>query len=118
MIRNSILPLNMIHCTGGPKRPFSNVFHDWDRASCLHLAKRSFAALPPGGRIFLHEVLLNDTKDGPLVAVAFSMEMLQLRGKQYSVEELDHLLQEVGFTGTTVTPTYAYYLLVSASKPA
>ena len=60
---------------------FSNVFHDWDRASCLHLAKRSYAALPPGGRIFLHEVVLNDTKDGPLVAAAFSMEMLALRGK-------------------------------------
>jgi cyclopropane fatty-acyl-phospholipid synthase-like methyltransferase len=97
---------------------FSNVFHDWDRASCLNLAKRSFEVLPPGGRIFLHEMLLNDTKDGPLVAVVFSMEMLALRGKQYSVEELDQLLQEVGFTGTTVTPTYAYYSLVSARKPA
>jgi hypothetical protein len=96
---------------------FSNVFHDWDRASCLQLAKRSFEALPPGGRIFLHEVVLNDTKDGPLVAVAFSMEMLALRGKQYSADELDLMLQEAGFTGTTVTPTYAYYALVSATKP-
>jgi hypothetical protein len=96
---------------------FSNVFHDWDRASCLQLAARSFAALPPGGSIFLHEVVLNDTKDGPLVAAAFSMEMLALRGKQYSVDELDQLLQEAGFTGTTITPTYAYYSLVSAIKP-
>jgi len=96
---------------------FSNVFHDWDRASCLHLAKRSFELLPPGGRVFLHEILLNDTKDGPLVAAAHSMNMLQLRGKQYTARELDELLREVGFTDTTVTPTYAYYSLVSASKP-
>jgi O-methyltransferase domain len=86
-------------------------------ASCLQLAKRSFEALPPGGRLFLHEMVLNDTKDGPLVAVAFSMGMLALTGKQYSVDELDQLLQEAGFTGTTVTPTYAYYSLVSATKP-
>ena len=67
---------------------FGNVFHDWDRASCLQLATRSVAALPPGGRIFLHEMVLNDTKDGPLVAVAFSMEMLALTGKQYSVDSV------------------------------
>jgi hypothetical protein len=97
---------------------FSNVFHDWDRASCLQLAKRSFEALPPGGRIFLHEVLLNDTKDGPLVAMAFSMRMFALKGKQYSAEELEHLLSEVGITATTVNPTYAHYALVSATKPA
>ena len=96
---------------------FSNVFHDWDRASCRQLATRSFEALPPGGRIFLHEMVLNDTKDGPLVTVAFSMEMLAQRGKQHSLDELDQMLQEAGFTGTTVTPTYAYYSLVSATKP-
>jgi acetylserotonin N-methyltransferase len=96
---------------------FSNIFHDWDRASCLHLAKRSFEMLPPGGRIFLHEILLNDTKDGPLAAAAFSMSMFQLKGKQYTARELDELLQEAGFTGVTVNPTYAYFSLVSASKP-
>jgi acetylserotonin N-methyltransferase len=96
---------------------FSNIFHNWDRASCLRLAKRSFEMLPPGGRIFIYEVLLDDTKDGPLLAAAFSMDMFSLKGKQYTAGELDELLQEVGFTGVTVKPIYAYYSLVSASKP-
>jgi hypothetical protein len=97
---------------------FSNIFHDWDRTSCLHLARRSFEALPPSGRIYLHELLLEDTKDGPLTAASFSMGMcLSTRGKQFSAGELGELLHEAGFGGISVTPTYAYYSLVSASKP-
>jgi len=95
---------------------FSNIFHNWDRATCLHLAKRSFETLPPGGRIFLLEMLLNDTSDGPLVSTVFSL-MMPPGAKQYTARELDELLQEVGFVGTNVIPTTTYYSLTSASKP-
>jgi hypothetical protein len=37
---------------------FSNVWHDWNEAQCANLAARSFKALPSGGRILLHEMLL------------------------------------------------------------
>ena len=40
---------------------FSNVFHDWDVETNLFLARRAYEALPPGGRIFLHEMLLART---------------------------------------------------------
>jgi O-methyltransferase/methyltransferase family protein len=96
---------------------FSNVFHDWNLARCLHLAKRSFEILPSGGRIFIHEILLNDTKDGPLVAAGQSMNMLAMGGRQYTARELDKLLRDVGFTDVTVKPTHTYFSLVSASKP-
>jgi len=96
---------------------FSNVFHDWSLTQCLHLATRSFQMLPPGGRIFVHEVLLNDTKAGPPVAAGYSMNMLALGGKQYTARELDQLLREAGFTDVTIKPSFAYFSLVSASKP-
>ena len=97
---------------------FSNIFHDWDRARCLHLAKRSFDALPKGGRIFIHEVLLADTKDAPLVGITDSMHMMFFtEGKQRTAGEFESLLAEAGFRGMTVTPTYAYYSVVSARKP-
>jgi len=97
---------------------FANIFHDWTREQCLDLAKKAFNVLPIGGHIFLHEMLLDDTKDGPLVASTFSMVMLlATKGKQFTAQELDELLQEAGFQGVTVTPTYAYYSLVSARKP-
>ena len=98
----------------------SNVLHMFDRGSCLHLTRRAFEALPPGGRIYLHEMLLNETKDGPLAAANFSLFAFATsgQGKQYSASELADFLKEAGFTEIVVTPTYAYYSLVRALKPA
>jgi hypothetical protein len=97
----------------------SNVLHMWNKENCLLLARRSFEALPPGGRIYLHEMLLNETKDGPLAAVDFSLIAFATswQGKQYSATELADLLKEAGFTNVLVTATYAYYSLISATKP-
>ncbi|MBV8083508.1 MAG: ubiquinone/menaquinone biosynthesis protein [Chloroflexi bacterium] len=98
---------------------FSNVFHDWDAERCRDLARLAFAALPPGGRIYLHEMLLNDEHDGPLTAALFSLLMcLGTRGKQFSAGDLQMLLGEAGFGPIVITETYGYYSLVSATKPA
>jgi hypothetical protein len=96
---------------------FSNVFHDWDAQRRDELAAHSFAALPPGGRIYLHEMLLNQSSDGPLPSALFSVMMLNTRGKQFSAPELDTLLRGAGFAHMTVTPAYGYYSLVSATRP-
>lgn len=97
----------------------SNVFHDWDRASCLHLARYAFAALPPGGRIYLHETLLADTRDGPPLVAAYSLHMVRVGlGKQYTAGELGALLREAGFGAVSITPTAADNALICAAKPA
>ena len=96
----------------------SNILHDWDRTSCLQLARKSFAALRPGGHLYVHEVLLEDGKDGPLAATTFSLLMLfAMRGQQFSAAVLASLLGEVGFGEITVIPAYGYYSLICASKP-
>lgn len=97
---------------------FSNIFHDWGWEKCLHLAKRSFEALPSGGRIYLNEILLSDTKDSPTVATSFSMCMIWwTEGKQFTVGEIKQLLHIAGFENVFVTPTHSYYSLVCAQKP-
>lgn len=97
---------------------FSNIFHDWGWEKCLHLAKRSFEALPSGGRIYLHEILLSDTKDFPAVATSFSMCMIWwTEGKQFSPSEIKRLLNLAGFEDVSITPTHSYYSLVCATKP-
>lgn len=97
---------------------FSNIFHDWRPETCAELAGKAFAALPSGGRIVLHEMLLGDNKDGPLTATAFSMLMLLgTRGRQYSLVEFRDILQDAGFTDVGATHTCGYYSLVSATKP-
>ncbi len=96
---------------------FSNVFHDWDFPTCLQLARSSHAALPPGGRILLHEMLLDDSGTGPEPAVAFSLLMaLATKGQQFSFPQLKELLEQAGFRNVSCRPTYGYYSIVSAEK--
>ncbi|MBO9576026.1 MAG: methyltransferase [Sphingobium sp.] len=97
---------------------FSNIFHDWNDETCVELAKKAFAVLPSGGRIFLHEQLMNDNLDGPTVTAAFSMLMLVgTQGRQYSLPEFGTILGQAGFVDIEATATCGYYSLVSARKP-
>jgi O-methyltransferase domain/Dimerisation domain len=95
----------------------SNVFHDWSREHCRLLARQSFESLPSGGRIYLHEMLLEDTRDDPLAATSFSMNMIFFtQGKQFTAGELEELLGEAGFEEIALKPTYGYYSLVTGRK--
>ena len=95
---------------------FANVWHDWNFETCTFLAQRTYDALPAGGRIFLHEMLLDDDGDGPLTTASFSMLMLGTEGQQFSLPELKALLEAAGFVDVQSQHTYAYYSLVSARK--
>ena len=97
---------------------FSNVFHDWTFETCAELAAHARDALPAGGRIVLHEMLLDDAGTGPRTAAAFSMLMLAgTRGQQFTFAELQALLEAAGFADVDVQPSYGYYSLVSGRKP-
>jgi len=97
---------------------FSNVLHDWDLEQGGALARSAFEALQPGGRIFIHEMLLSDAHDGPLTVALFSLLMLfTTRGRQYTGAELCALLSEAGFVDARVSPGLGYYSLVSARRP-
>jgi acetylserotonin N-methyltransferase len=96
----------------------TNVLHDWDPQRRADLVGSSYAALPPGGHLFIHEILLNDAQDGPVAAAMFSTMMLGTRGKQLSFAELQKLLTDKGFASVDVKPTYGYYSLVIGTKGA
>lgn len=116
------LPLNMFTHPwpqGHAVHFLSNIFHDWSEETCRLLARKSFDALPPGGRILLHEMLMDDDGCGPLAAASFSLLMLiGTKGRQYSLPELRELLASAGFMDIETTRTGGgYYSLVSARKP-
>ena len=74
---------------------FSNIWHDWNFRTCAWLAARAYEALPRGGRIMLHEALLDDDGDGPPTTAAFSMLMLlATQGQQFTFAELKVLLED------------------------
>jgi hypothetical protein len=97
---------------------YSNIFHDWSPEECLMLAKKSFEALSKGGRIMLHEILLNDQRSGPFVPAATNLSMLlwYQTGRQYSGKEYCEILAQAGFKRTEVTPTYGYWSIVSGIR--
>jgi hypothetical protein len=105
--------------TGHDAHFLSNILHDWSDDTCRLLVKKSFDALPSGGRIVLHEMLMNDDGSGPLPAAAFSLLMLLgTRGRQYSLPELRGFLEPVGFADVEAFSTGGgYYSLVVARKP-
>jgi hypothetical protein len=98
---------------------FSNIFHDWSDETCRLLARKSFESLPAGGRILLHEILMDDDDCGPLAAAAFSLLMLiGTKGRQYSLPDLRRILESAGFVDIEAAQTGGgYYSLVSAHKP-
>lgn len=97
---------------------FNDIFHDWEDALCLELARHSLEILPRGGRILVHEMLLADAKDGPLPAASYSMAMIfSTDGKQRTAAEVAVLLERAGFVKVSVTPSAGYYSLVSGEKP-
>ncbi len=96
----------------------SNIFHDWSPETCVELATNARNALPQGGRICLHEMLLDDAGTGPRTAAAFSVLMLMAtKGQQFTLAELKNILDEAGFVDLQVVPTYGDYSLVSARVP-
>ncbi len=98
---------------------YSNIFHDWDLASCRKLAANSFDSLEPGGLILLCEMPIADTKDGPLHTACANVTMLlHEKGKQYSVSEFKDMLEGAGFIDFASEPIMGYYQLISARKPA
>jgi 3-hydroxy-5-methyl-1-naphthoate 3-O-methyltransferase len=105
--------------TGYDVHFLSNIFHDWSDDTCKLLARKSFAALRSGGRIVLHEMLMDDDGCGPLATAAFSLLMLLgTRGRQYSLPEVSGFLQSAGFSDVEASTTGGgYYSLIAARKP-
>ncbi len=95
----------------------SDIFHDWDDAACARLAAKAYEALPPGGRVLLHEMLLSDDKSGPPAAIAYSMIMVFVtQGRQRSAREIREILTGAGFVDPTVTMTSGGYAIIAARK--
>ncbi len=84
----------------------SNILHDWDIPECQTLVDRCAAALNPGGRLILHDVLLNDELDGPLPIALYSAALFTFtEGRAYSAAEYNGMLTKAGLQPQPPIPT-------------
>jgi hypothetical protein len=97
---------------------FSAIYHHWPEERCRVLSTRSFASLPSGGRVIIHERPYNDTRTGPLAIAAMTMPAL-LRGEagRYSAPDYSNMLGDAGFVDIEVKPTTGYWHIITGCKP-
>lgn len=98
----------------------SNVLHDWNEETCLDILRRCHKALRPGGRLFIHDVYLNDALDGPLEVSLYSAALFSLtEGRAYSAAEYRAMLVAAGFSpARTIAPTRVHCGALAAVRAA
>jgi O-methyltransferase domain len=75
----------------------SNILHDWDLPECRSLVGRLAEAMPPGGRLMIHDVFLDDDLGGPLPIALYSAALFTLtEGRAYSAAEFRGWMEETG----------------------
>ncbi len=93
----------------------SNILHDWDVTDCQTLIRKCADCLRPGGRLIIHDVLLNDALDGPLAVACYSAQLFTLtEGRAYSGAEYRAWLAEAGLETSDFVPTLAHAYVISA----
>lgn len=66
----------------------SNILHDWDVPECKKIIDNLATSLPVGGRLMIHDALLNDAMDGPRGTAMYSANLFCLtEGRCYSGAE-------------------------------
>ncbi len=99
---------------------YSQIFHDWPTERCRFLARKSFESLPAGGRVIVHEVLLNDDLTGPFAAAALNVTMLMAApqgAEQLSGRQISEILEGAGFRQIEVKPSFGYWSIDTGVKP-
>lgn len=96
---------------------FSNILHDWKEEQVDMLLKKAYDALEHNGKIIIHEMLLNEEKNGPLAAAAFNLLMyINHRSQQFTYKELSDKLIKCGFKSVSLTNHHPHYSLIVALK--
>ena len=77
---------------------FSNVLHDWDIPEVQQLLHASYAALPLGGMLIVHDAFLNAEKSGPQHVADYSVMLMHAtQGRCYSTAEIEDWAGACGF---------------------
>ncbi|MBL8827638.1 MAG: methyltransferase domain-containing protein [Planctomycetaceae bacterium] len=95
----------------------SNILHDWDVPECRRLVERSAQSLPQGGRLLIHDVLLNDEHDGPLPIALYSASLFSLtEGRAYSYAEYRDWLVAAGLRVEPPRSTLVHCHVIAATR--
>lgn len=97
---------------------FSNIFHNWSDSATSRLIDKAFAALPPRGCIYIHEMLMDENEDGSVVAALFGLLQYILHsGGHRTFAHIKDLLVQSGFVKVEAVVSKSSFQVVRAYKP-
>lgn len=98
----------------------ANIFHHFDKPTCVQLMQRVHKALKPDGKAITLEFVPDEDRISPPTAAGFSLVMLAGTdaGDAYTFSEYDQMFQSAGFGRTTFhpIPEMPQQVLVSEKK--
>ncbi|HEX9020782.1 MAG TPA: methyltransferase, partial [Nitrospirota bacterium] len=97
----------------------SQILHSLSIDESVALLKKSHQALNRGGRVAIHEFLLENDRAHPVSAALFSVNMLvnTAAGRSYTVQEMKQWLAKAGFKGVK-TKALGETVVVTGRKQA
>jgi hypothetical protein len=97
---------------------FSNILHDWPELEVIFLLKQAYDHIPSGGRVFVHEALLDIPQPTPIsTSILHLLVYIHSGGGQLNQQYLFRLLQTVGFADPQVIHRFSIYSTIGAVKP-
>ena len=80
----------------------ANILHHFDPNACITLLKKVYGNLSPNGRVAILEFIPNTDRVSPPEEAAFALVMLAttLNGDVYTVDELNNMCLQAGFSHT------------------
>lgn len=97
---------------------FSNVIHNWPDSVVSMLMDKAFAALPAGGRIYIHEMLVDEQENGSVVAtLAGLLQYILHSGMHRTYAHTEDLLKQSGFVKVESVDSKSSFQVMRAYKP-
>jgi O-methyltransferase domain len=95
-----------------------NFLHGFSDETCVRICREAFDCLSPGGKIWIHEMVWNPNKDGPLITALLNAGMRSGgAGRQRTALEIRAILERAGFAATYAVPSAGAFALVAGQKP-
>jgi acetylserotonin N-methyltransferase len=95
----------------------ANILHFCSDGENRVLLREAYRVLPAGGKLFIHEMLWNENRDGPLTTALWNFWMTSVSaGKQRTLHEIAVLLREAGFDHLAVAETWGSFSMITCTR--
>ena len=94
-----------------------NFLHGFRDDVCRRVCEEAFRNLAPGGKLWIHEMIWNENKDGPVFTALMNAAMRKGPGLQRTAQEIVAILESAGFVDPYVVPTSGVFALIVGRKP-